>query len=1047
MTLSVALALLALTASSAMAAAPEAPETTAAESVKNTTATLRGVVNPKAPATVSWFFEYNTGSSCTGPGAATTPVHGPEEVQERGEEQHLAGLRPGTGYTACLVARNEAEEATSSNEVSFTTTAVKPTIEKQSVSSLTSTEAGLSAAIDAEGSPTSYSVQYGTSEAYGSESPHVGVGAPVGNVGALAYLGGLLPAIEYHFRFVASSPLGTTFGGDVAFTTPTAEGAPPTATCPNQRLLGFSPLLPDCRAYELVSSAGKEGETYTPSGPAARGFEVEDTQTERPFRAAATEPFLAFIGDPDSLGGAGSQGKGLGEQLLARRGPNAGPAGWEESNISPPAGEGEHGFNSGITVYEALSPDLSAGVFVTGEEPIRSPAEPQGPAGCPVLYSHSVADNRNHALFTTTTTPEFCGQVTFNVNKPTEAMLFAGSSKGGSQALFQTSAALIPQTTQTVGEGANLYDSLSGVLRLINVLPDGKGVEPNATFGGPPVQAQNPPGFSHVISPDGSRIIWSSVEALAGAGVAQPKALYARENPTMPQSPIVGGRCTVPTDACTVQLDVKQPGATGADGGGRFWTASADGTKVFFTDCNRLTSESTAVPSEGCEHLAPERGNTPEQPVLTGNDLYEYDFSKPMGERLTDLTIDHSSDPLGADVQGLVGSSEDGSYVYFVAGAKLTSEANSRGEVPATRRCEEGEKGAEREEERLGNPPAGKGCNLYVWHAGASVRFIGLLSAKDDRLTQVSVSNGKLYGAWVPDLGSRTGEVTADGAHLTFESMRHLTGYDTSALANVASGEHALEVFVYDAASNTLLCASCDPNGAPPDATIDGIELGGTGAGAHLPVSSANTFMRRWMSPDGNIVFFDSSQPLVARDTNRVQDVYEWEREGTGGCPPATPARLNGGCTFLLSGGESSDYSYLLDADENASNVFITHRGQLAGAGPPDDKTHVFDVRVDGGFSAPSLGCAGPGCQAAPPASPAFVPPPTGMLSGLGNYLPAPPPPPVKRVLETRAQKLARALRACRRHSVKRRRPACERLARARYGAKPKPHHHRRSKR
>ena len=63
---------------------------------------------------------------------------------------------------------------------------------------------------------------------------------------------------------------------------------------------------------------------------------------------------------------------------------------------------------------------------------------------------------------------------------------------------------------------------------------------------------------------DGSRIFWSNTNT---------GALYVREN-TQPQSPIAEGRCTVPTDACTVQVAAA----------GEFLTASADGSKVFFTN-------------------------------------------------------------------------------------------------------------------------------------------------------------------------------------------------------------------------------------------------------------------------------------------------------------------------------------------------------------------------------------------------------------------------------------------------------------------------------
>ena len=51
-----------------------------------------------------------------------------------------------------------------------------------------------------------------------------------------------------------------------------------------------------------------------------------------------------------------------------------------------------------------------------------------------------------------------------------------------------------------------------------------------------------------------------------------------RENPTQPQSPLnERGQCVVAEDACTVQVD------SGAGGGGRFATASTDGSRVFFS--------------------------------------------------------------------------------------------------------------------------------------------------------------------------------------------------------------------------------------------------------------------------------------------------------------------------------------------------------------------------------------------------------------------------------------------------------------------------------
>ena len=143
--------------------------------------------------------------------------------------------------------------------------------------------------------------------------------------------------------------------------------------------------------------------------------------------------------------------------------------------------------------------------------------------------------------------------------------------------------------------------------------------------------------------------------------------------------------------------------------------------------------------------------------------------------------------------------------------------------------------------------------------------------------------------------------------------------------------------------------------------------------------------MPHWISADGSRVFFDTSQPLVSQDTNGLQDVYEWEREGAASCPTRAPARLDGGCIFLLSGGESADFSYLIDASVSGNDVFFSTRAQLV---PRDanTKVDVYDARVNGGFPEFSLACTGSGCQGVPPAPPIFATPSSVTFGGVGNF-------------------------------------------------------------
>ena len=114
-------------------------------------------------------------------------------------------------------------------------------------------------------------------------------------------------------------------------------------------------------------------------------------------------------------------------------------------------------------------------------------------------------------------------------------------------------------------------------------------------------------------------------------------------------------------------------------------------------------------------------------------------------------------------------------------------------------------------------------------------------------------------------------------------------------------------------------------------------------------------------------------------------------------------------------------------------------RAQLAGQ-DQNDNFNLFDARVGGvpPLSAPA--CSGTGCQGVPPAPPIFATPSSVTFNGVGNF---PPPSPAvnskpKTKPLTRAQKLAKALKACKGKRNKTKRAACNAQARKRYGAKTK---------
>ncbi len=275
---------------------------------------------------------------------------------------------------------------------------------------------------------------------------------------------------------------------------------------------------------------------------------------------------------------------------------------------------------------------------------------------------------------------------------------------------------------------------------------------------------------------------------------------------------------------------------------------------------------------------------------------------------------------------------------------------------------------------------------------------------------------------------------SSDGSVTVFETEAPIPGFNDGGshygYSGPLEGEKPLtekglipnrEVFRYDSRSEQLDCLSCPPKGVTPSG--DGImsKLTAQFNAESFTGRAEVTSPGRAVSADGARVFFETRQALVPQDVNGLVDVYEWEN----------------GTIYLVSSGVGLKSSFLSGISETGGDVFFMTSDGIA-AGDRDGAYDVYDARVPRPGDVPppeELPCDGAVCQGAPSVPQLLGQPASETFNGAGNLVPVPPGRSADRSL-SRAQKLARALRACRSHGNRLVRRRCEQRARGKYRAK-----------
>jgi hypothetical protein len=859
-----------------------------------------------------------------------------------------------------------------------------PTVEGESVADVSSDSATLAATVDPrslQGEPdTEYTFEYGPCATAGTcaSSPY-GFSAPEPD-------GDLPPDFEVHA--VTAHPQGLQAGTSYHFRVvarnshlPATAGAERTFTTQSS---GGEFVLPDGRQYEMVSPPEKQGANIAP---------IEEVGL---IKAARNGDALTFVS------GIPTEAEPLGFSDTVQNLAVRGAGGWSSRDLTVPHMQ-ETGPTSFGSEYKFFSEDLSLSLI----EPLGqfTPCTNAQGAKQPCLSEEA----SEQTLFLSTDYLD--GDVDTPCllrSTPCDRPLVSGcpAEPAPCAPVVEEHANVPPGTVfggvQQGGEGFECAPVEECGPRFIAATPDLSHVvlqsdvslTPGAgaglyewtagrlTFIGRGEHAGETEGNytahgSHGISADGSRVVFRGE----------------------------GGTDLLMRDTATGETVELNPGL--GEGVPQIQTASADDSRVFFSESGELyVFEVTAG-------------------------------SGPLSGRLTSLTN-------GAGVVGgVLGASEDGSYVYFVSDGTLA-----------------------------GSGATGGGDHLYVdRYVGGEWKptFIATLSSED--------SND-----WSEPLSTQPTRVSPNGEWLAFMSQSSLTGYDNRDAAN---GDPDAEVYLYHAGTGALVCASCDPTGARP-VGVEYFKLepdsGGLVGGprstwsskgfvaANLPGTQAISiesypegYQSRYLS-DGGRLFFDSADALVSQDVNGTEDVYQYEPQAADACSSSTQSgsevfkatrsfeaegrtgEEGPGCVALISSGDSSEESAFLDASEDGSDVFFLTTAKLASQ-DVDTAYDIYDAHECSAAAPCSASTVSPppcdteaSCRPSPTPQPSIYGlPSSATFAGPGNVAPAKPPSKtVKAKTLTKAQRLADALRVCRKDRQKARRAGCEKQARKKYGAKQK---------
>ncbi len=1051
------------------------PKTEAATAITSTTATFHGTLTPltETPgAEAEYSFAYAQGSEDCTAGSATTPIPAGTPKAPEPVEAEVTGLQPGATYSVCLVSQNPfgSEVDPSAPQVSFTTLAGPPSIESETATGITPEGVTLETSVNPNNQQTTCSFEYSSEKAKVEEgkgtvvacSQPLGAGSTPAT--GTATVTGLDLKTVYFYRALAEN---------------TAHEKTSDATIEQfETEEALKPSLEGEAATNITETTATLGGKVNPNGAQITDCTFQyGTDTGYGHTAPCAHPDAAEVGSGHAAIPVSAQATGLSPNVTYHWRLTASNAAGTETSVDHTfVDEAAAGLPDG-RAYELVTPAHKNAAM------IFSQLSPQIAADGSDMIATSVQCFANTKSCTAIREEE--GDPYEFARTPTEGWvthaLAPPLTKFEESSLYAadpaTHTALFGAPTPPAGEGPDHFYVGGGEGEPLDIGP----VAERREFSfGPTVQEHLDAtrGFSHVVyegrelwSLDGEPETQPSLYEYAGTGSAHPLAVgvtgpegsttrvcgalvlgafgqggaggvdqygsLSESGRTVYFTAFESATCGTATEQLYARVDGESPDAhtvaiskpvpsscdsecqSAPDQGGIWAGASNDGSRVLFTSKGQLTdnaSQSTGKAGVECQNAAE-----------GGCNLYESVCAEPCGStgeepnakerQLIDLS-EGAKETGGPRVQGVMALSPDGSHVYFVARGVLTKTPNAQGQEAKD-----------------------EANNLYVHVEGQPLKFVVALPRDDENPFLENLGSSE----WTH--GNELANVTPDGRFLVFLSHGALTPDDTRPDRGGNFATPPAQVYRYDSQTGALARISIGEHGFNDDGNAGTRDAGIARAKTAFEKGVGPARANPTMSNDGEYVFFESPVALAPGALNEVEVPYF----------PGLKAyaenvyEYHDGTVSLISDGRDTSprnivlgilsSTQLLGTDATGANVFFATDDQDT-AQDTDTQRDFYDARIcttsQPCFKPPSPAapCSEEACRGASPGAPGSGPAGSESFTGPGNPAAAPPPPPVKPKTLTRAQKLVKALKACRTKHNKHKRQACEKTARKAFGAK-----------